>query len=101
MFQPDLLKGKRILVTGGGTGLGRSMAERYLELGANVVICGRREDVLKQTAEELAKATRGEIETVGCDVPRPDPAEAMRDPSLANRPPDILATTATGTHSPH
>ncbi len=42
MFQPDLLKGKRILVTGGGTGLGRSMAHRYLELGANVVICGRR-----------------------------------------------------------
>ena len=41
MFQPDLLKGKRILVTGGGTGLGRSMAHRYLELGANVVICGR------------------------------------------------------------
>ena len=63
MFQPDLLKGKRILVTGGGTGLGRSMAQRYLELGANVVICGRREDVLKQTAEELAAATRGEIET--------------------------------------
>jgi len=54
MFQPDLLKGKRILVTGGGTGLGRSMAHRYLELGANVVICGRREDVLKQTADELA-----------------------------------------------
>ena len=42
MFQPDLLKGKRILVTGGGTGLGRSMAQRYLELGANVIICGRR-----------------------------------------------------------
>ena len=53
MFQPDLLKGKRILVTGGGTGLGRSMTQRYLELGANVVICGRREDVLKETAAEL------------------------------------------------
>ena len=57
MFQLDLLKGKRILVTGGGTGLGRSMSRRFLELGANVVICGRREDVLKQTAEELTKAT--------------------------------------------
>src|SRR6267154_2390684 len=68
MFQPGLLKGKRILVTGGGTGLGRSMAHRYLELGANVVICGRREDVLKQTAEELTTETGGEIETVGCDV---------------------------------
>jgi FlaA1/EpsC-like NDP-sugar epimerase len=39
MFQVDLLKGKRILVTGGGTGLGRSMSHRFLELGANVVIC--------------------------------------------------------------
>ena len=82
MFQPDLLKGKRILVTGGGTGLGRSMAHRYLELGANVVICGRREDVLKQTAEELAKDTRGEIETVGCDVRVPDAVEAMMDTDL-------------------
>jgi short-subunit dehydrogenase involved in D-alanine esterification of teichoic acids len=41
VFQPDLLKCKRILVTGGGTGLGRSMSHRFLELGANVVICGR------------------------------------------------------------
>ena len=57
MFQPDLLKGKRILVTGGGTGLGRSMAHRYLELGGNVENSGRREDVLKQTAEELAKGS--------------------------------------------
>jgi FlaA1/EpsC-like NDP-sugar epimerase len=64
MFQLDLLKGKRILVTGGGTGLGRSMSHRFLELGANVVICGRREDVLEQTAEELTKETGAEIETV-------------------------------------
>ena len=54
MFQLDLLKGKRILVTGGGTGLGRSMSHRFLELGANVVICGRREDVLEQTAIKRA-----------------------------------------------
>src|SRR6266508_3619886 len=90
MFQPDLLKGKRILVTGGGTGLGRSMAHRYLELGANVVICGRREDVLKQTAGELAKDTGGEIETVGCDVRVPDAVEAMMDTIWVKRPLDIL-----------
>src|SRR6202047_5002194 len=96
MFQPDLLKGKRILVTGGGTGLGRSMAQRYLELGANVVICGRREDVLKQTAEELAQATRGEIETVGCDVRVPDAVEAMMDHIWAKRPLDILVNNAAG-----
>ena len=96
MFQPDLLKGKRILVTGGGTGLGRSMAHRYLELGANVVICGRREDVLKQTAEELAKETGGEIETVGCDVRVPDAVEAMMDTIWAKRPLDILVNNAAG-----
>jgi len=47
MFQPDLLAGKRILITGGGTGLGKSMAEHLLQLGARIVICGRREDVLR------------------------------------------------------
>ena len=79
MFQLDLLRGKRILVTGGGTGLRRSMSHRFLELGANVVICGRREDVLKETAEELTKATGAEIETVRCDVRLPDAVEAMMD----------------------
>jgi short-subunit dehydrogenase involved in D-alanine esterification of teichoic acids len=49
MFQPDLLKSKCILITGGGTGLGRAMAERFLQLGAAVFICGRRADVLRQT----------------------------------------------------
>jgi len=96
MFQPDLLRGKRILVTGGGTGLGRSMAQRYLELGANVVICGRREDVLKKTAEELAAETGGEIETVGCDVRLPDAVEAMMDTIWAKRPLDILVNNAAG-----
>jgi len=96
MFQADLLKGKRILVTGGGTGLGRSMAERYLQLGANVVICGRREDVLAKTAEELAKSTGGEIETAGCDVRVPDAVEAMMENIFAKRPLDILVNNAAG-----
>jgi len=96
MFQPDLLKGKRILVTGGGTGLGRSMAERYLELGANVVICGRREDVLKETVAELAKKTGGKIEAVGCDVRVADAVEAMMDRIWEKRPLDILVNNAAG-----
>lgn len=96
MFQPDLLKGKRILVTGGGTGLGRSMAQRYLELGANVIICGRREDVLKQTVEELHKDTGGEIESIGCDVRVPTAVEAMMDTIWAKRPLDILVNNAAG-----
>jgi NAD(P)-dependent dehydrogenase (short-subunit alcohol dehydrogenase family) len=91
VFQPDLLKGKRILVTGGGTGLGRSMSHRFLELGANVVICGRREDVLEQTGEELTKETGAEIETVWCDVRLGDEVEAMMDRIWQKRPLDILA----------
>ena len=53
MFKKDLLKDKRILVTGGGTGLGKEMASHYAEHGANIFICGRRENVLKDTASEL------------------------------------------------
>ena len=53
MFKDGLLKGKRILVTGGGTGLGKEMAERFLELGAELFICGRRKSVCDATAVEL------------------------------------------------
>ena len=61
MFKKDLLKGKRILVTGGGTGLGKEMASHYAEHGADLYICGRRENVLKETAEQL-------IENYGVNV---------------------------------
>ena len=53
MFKKDLLKDKNILVTGGGTGLGKEMATHYAEHGANIFICGRRENVLKETANEI------------------------------------------------
>ena len=53
MFKNDLLKNKRILVTGGGTGLGKEMATHYAEYGADIFICGRRENVLKDTAAEI------------------------------------------------
>src|SRR5579863_2918530 len=53
MFQPNLLKGRTILITGGGTGLGRAMALRFAELGANLFLIGRREDPLKQTVADL------------------------------------------------
>lgn len=59
MFQPNLLKGRTILITGGGTGLGRAMALRFAELGASLFLVGRREDPLKQTAADLqAKGAR-------------------------------------------
>ena len=53
VFRPDLFEGRTVLVTGGGTGLGRCNAHELASLGAQVVIAGRREDVLEQTAEEI------------------------------------------------
>ena len=50
MFRSDLYKGKRLLITGGGTGLGRVMLEKFVELGADCVICGRRGSVLEEAA---------------------------------------------------
>ncbi len=61
MFRDDLLKGKKILITGGGTGLGKAMGRRYLELGAQLVICGRREEVLAETAREHSAETGGTV----------------------------------------
>ena len=55
MFKKDLLQNKRILITGGGTGLGKEMASHFAEHGADLYICGRRENVLKETADEITK----------------------------------------------
>ena len=55
MFKKDLLEGKRILITGGGTGLGKEMANHFAEHGAELYICGRRENVLKETSDEISK----------------------------------------------
>ncbi|MGA8705934.1 MAG: SDR family oxidoreductase [Steroidobacteraceae bacterium] len=77
MFRSDLLKGKRILITGGGTGLGKSIARRYLELGAELVICGRRPEVLQATVDELHAATGGIIASEQCDVRESAQVEAM------------------------
>jgi len=68
MLRPDALKGKTIVVTGGGTGLGRSMTEMVLGLGANAIITSRKLEVLQKTAAELEKATGGQVLAVACDV---------------------------------
>lgn len=68
MFRDGLLKGKRILVTGGGTGLGKEMAEDYLRLGAEVYICGRRKNVLDDTARELMDKHGGSVKTHSVDI---------------------------------
>jgi NAD(P)-dependent dehydrogenase (short-subunit alcohol dehydrogenase family) len=96
MFRTDLLKNKRVLITGGGTGLGKGMAQRFLELGAAVHICGRREEVLGQTAAELSKATKGTIHAIPCDVRSLDAVEAMIDSIWSEAPLDILVNNAAG-----
>ena len=59
MFEKNLLAVKRILVTGGGSGLGAAMGRRFLGLGADLVICGRRAELLERTAAEFRDATGG------------------------------------------
>lgn len=68
MLKPGSLKGKTIIITGGGTGLGKSMGKYMLELGANLVITSRKKDVLEKTASELEKETGGKVLAVACDV---------------------------------
>jgi NAD(P)-dependent dehydrogenase (short-subunit alcohol dehydrogenase family) len=94
MFQPDLLRDKRILITGGGTGLGKAMARRFLELGATVYICGRREDVLEETAAELTPV--GSVHAMPCDVRNLDAVEGMIESIWQDGPLDILVNNAAG-----
>lgn len=68
MFKQDLFSNQRILVTGGGSGLGKAMAGRLLELGAEIVICGRREKVLADAADELTSQYGGSVRTYGVDL---------------------------------
>src|ERR1044071_4263719 len=77
MFKEGLLKGKRILVTGGGTGLGKEIAARYLQLGAEIWICGRRGPVLKDTAASLMKSFGGKVETHAVDIRDAQAVDAM------------------------
>jgi NAD(P)-dependent dehydrogenase (short-subunit alcohol dehydrogenase family) len=77
MLREGALKGKNILITGGGTGLGRSMGEYFLELGANLVITSRKFDVLKNTAEEMMSDKGGKVLPFACDVREIDQIESM------------------------
>ena len=78
MFDPQLMSGQRILVTGGGTGLGQAMAEQFLGLGADVAICGRRKSVCDATADAWRKQfPERRIDTFGVDIRIADAVEEM------------------------
>lgn len=96
MFEAGLLRGKRILITGGGTGLGRAMAGRFVELGATVYICGRRNEVLRQTCEELSGKTGGQITGLQCDVRDGDEVEQMMETIWSAGPLNVLVNNAAG-----
>lgn len=77
MLREDALKGKTIIITGGGTGLGKSMTRYFLQLGANAVITSRKLEVLEKTARELETETGGKVLAVACDVRDYAQVEAM------------------------
>ena len=84
MFRPGLMSGERILITGGGTGLGKVMAEACLMLGAEVYICGRRGGVLDEAAKELmdqhpSKNGGGKVVGIACDIRVPEAIHDMTD----------------------
>jgi NAD(P)-dependent dehydrogenase (short-subunit alcohol dehydrogenase family) len=68
MLREDALKEKTIVITGGGTGLGKAMGVYFLKLGANLVITSRKQDVLQKTADEMEEKTGGKVLAVACDV---------------------------------
>ena len=96
MFQPDLLRHKRILITGGGTGLGKGMARRFLELGGTVHICGRREEVLTKTVTEFDRVAPGRIRSARCDVRDLPRVEEMIEGIWKDGPLDIVVNNAAG-----
>lgn len=96
MFKDDLLRGRHVLITGGGTGLGKSMGRRFLELGAELTICGRRLEVLEATAAEHQAATGGTVRALACDVRDPDAVAAMVEAAEAAAPVDTLVNNAAG-----
>jgi NAD(P)-dependent dehydrogenase (short-subunit alcohol dehydrogenase family) len=97
MFEKNLLVGKRVLITGGGSGLGAAMGHRFLELGAEIVICGRRLELLEATADEMRKQTGGKVSTVRCDIRDGATVEAMMEAIWQDTPLDVLVNNAAAT----
>jgi len=101
MFRPGLMKGQRILITGGGTGLGKVMAEACVMLGADVYICGRRGGVVEATAKELTDAHPaakggGKCVGVACDIRVPEAIAEMVETVWADGPLTGLINNAAG-----
>ena len=97
MFEKGLLAGKRILVTGGGSGLGAAMGRRFVELGAELIICGRRLELLEATAAQMRGELGGKVAAIRCDIRDGAAVEAMMDQVWREAPIDVLVNNAAAT----
>ena len=96
MFKNDLLKDKRILVTGGGTGLGKEMASHFAKHGAELFICGRRENVLQDTAKEIIDKYKTNVHYQTLDIRASKDVEDYIESIFDNAPLDGLVNNAAG-----
>ena len=96
MFEKDLLKNKRILVTGGGTGLGKEMSHHFAKHGAELYICGRRENVLQDTASEIEEKYKTKVHTQNLDIRASKDVEDYVQSIFDDKPLDGLVNNAAG-----
>jgi NAD(P)-dependent dehydrogenase (short-subunit alcohol dehydrogenase family) len=97
MFEKNLLADKRILVTGGGSGLGAAMGRRFVELGAELIICGRRLELLEAAAARLRADPGGKVSAIKCDIRDGAAVDAMMDEIWRAAPLDVLVNNAAAT----
>ncbi|MEH2559646.1 NAD(P)-dependent dehydrogenase (short-subunit alcohol dehydrogenase family) [Bradyrhizobium algeriense] len=97
MFEKGLLAGKRILVTGGGSGLGAAMGHRFVELGAELIICGRRLELLEATAAKMRSELGRTVGVIGCDIRDSAAVDAMMEEIWREAPIDVLVNNAAAT----
>ncbi|MCK1518566.1 SDR family oxidoreductase [Bradyrhizobium sp. 190] len=97
MFEKGLLAEKRILVTGGGSGLGAAMGRRFVELGAELIICGRRLELLEATAAKMRSELGGKVGVIGCDIRDAAAVDAMMEEIWRQAPIDVLVNNAAAT----
>ena len=97
MFEKGLLKGKRILITGGGSGLGAAMGRRFAELGGELIICGRRQELLEQTASAMRSDFGTIVSVARCDIRDGAAVDAMMEEVFAETPIDVLVNNAAAT----
>jgi NAD(P)-dependent dehydrogenase (short-subunit alcohol dehydrogenase family) len=97
MFEKNLLANKRILVTGGGSGLGAAMARRFAELGAELCICGRRLELVEATAARMRDDFGAKVTALACDIRDGAAVDAMMDAIWRDSALDILVNNAAAT----